>query len=136
MADGGWRMADGGWRMADGGRVKSREKRLLGVFGRLAPEQQEKLLAFAELLADDPSPGARVDLPRPAGEGVATAIRRLARSYPMLDRRKLMGEASRLMAQHALEGRPAAEVIDELEALFERHYQQLKSKAGSRKTKG
>jgi hypothetical protein len=59
---------------------------------------------------------------------VTTAIRRLVRTYPMLDRRKLMAEASEFMAQHALQGRPAGEVIDELDALFARHYEQRKPK--------
>lgn len=111
---------------------KRGERELLGLFGRLTPEQQEKLMAFAELLAGGPSPGERVDLPRPAGEGVTMAIQRLARSYPMLDRRKLMGEASRLMAQHALDGRPAIEVIDDLEKVFAEHYQRLQRRGGRR----
>src|SRR5688572_28856521 len=114
--------------MADGGRVKSQEKRLLGVFGRLAPEQQEKLMAFAELLAGDPSPGERVIIARPTRETVTMPLRRLVRSCPMIDRRRLMGAASQLMAQHALEGRAASEVIDDLEAVFARHYEQHKSK--------
>jgi len=54
----------------------------------------------------------------------------------MLDRRKLMAEASQFMAQHALEGREAAAVIDELEAVFVRHYQQFKSEGECRKAKG
>jgi hypothetical protein len=40
----------------------------------------------------------------------------------MLDRRKLMGHTSQLMAEHALQGRAVAEVIEELELLFARHY--------------
>jgi len=106
--------------------MRNEERKLLDVFGRLGEAQQEKLLAFAEFLTGvAPAPdaaGARHDIPRPARETVAMAIRRLLRTYPMLDRRKLMAEASQFMAQHALDGRPAAEVIDELEALFARHY--------------
>jgi hypothetical protein len=44
----------------------------------------------------------------------------------MLDRKRLMAEASQFMAQHALEDRPAREVIDELEAVFARHYEMHK----------
>jgi hypothetical protein len=44
----------------------------------------------------------------------------------MLDRRRLMGEATEFMAQHALQGRPSAEIIDELELVFARHFEQLK----------
>ena len=56
------------------------------------------------------------------------AIRRLVRIYPMLDRKRLMVDASRFMAQHALNGRPAHEVIDELEKVFARHYEEHKGK--------
>jgi hypothetical protein len=105
------------------------ETQLLELFGRLSREQQDKLIAFAEFLdgRDSGQAGVPVAIPRPEGETVTTAIRRLVRTYPMLDRRRLMGEASKFMAQHALNGRPAGEVIDELEALFVRHYEQRKS---------
>lgn len=111
------------------------DRKLLDLFERLAPGQQDKLIAFAEFLAAGAPAGGcdPVILARPARETVAMAIRRLVRSYPMLDRRKLMGEASRLMAQHALEGRAAAEVIDELEAAFARQYEKIKAKGGRRK---
>jgi hypothetical protein len=112
----------------DTARRKPSDRKLLDLFGKLAPDQQDRLIEFAELLAGDaPSAGGdpRV-LPGPAGETVTMAIRRLARSYSMLDRRKLMGEASRLMGQHALEGRAAHEVIAELEAVFAQHFQRHK----------
>ena len=104
------------------------DRHLLDLFERLAPEQQDRLIAFAEFLADDPvaehaAGRTPTIIPRPAGESVPMAIRRLVRSYPMLDRRRLMVEASKFMAQHALEGRPANEVIDELEELFARHFE-------------
>src|SRR5690242_202745 len=121
---------------SDAARRKPSDRKLLDLFGKLAPDQQDRLIEFAELLLADAPPGGdpRV-LPGPAGETVTMAIRRLARSYPTLERRRLMGEASRLMAQHALEGRAAAEVIAELETVFARHYEQLKSKGESRKAK-
>ena len=109
---------------SDAARRKPSDRKLLDLFGKLAPDQQDRLIEFAELLVADAPPGdddPRV-LPGPAGETVTMAIRRLARSYPMLERRRLMGEASRLMAQHALEGRAAAEIIAELETVFARHY--------------
>ena len=112
-------------------RGKGEERRLLDLFERLAPEQQDRLIAFAEFLdgrAPDPAAAAAlVAIPRAPGETVTMAIRRLTRAYPMLDRRKLMTEASRFMAQHALEGREASEVIDELEALFARHYKSMRN---------
>jgi hypothetical protein len=109
--------------------VRVKDQKLLELFEQLAPEQQERLIAFAEFLSDgaggsaaDREPAA---IPRPENETVTMAIRRLVRTYPMLDRRKLMVEASGFMAQHALQGRPANDVIDELEALFARHYEKL-----------
>ena len=112
---------------------------MLDLFERLTPEQQDRLIAFAEFLdgraPDAAAAAAPVAIPRAPGETVTMAIRRLTRAYPMLDRRKLMTEASRFMAQHALEGRAAREVIDDLEAVFARHYEQHKSKVESRKSK-
>lgn len=40
----------------------------------------------------------------------------------MLDRSAMLNDTSSLMAGHIIRGRPAAEVIDELEALFARQY--------------
>jgi hypothetical protein len=114
------------------------EKNLLDLFDQLTSEQQDKLIAFAEFLTggmqEGPVAAEPVAIARPAAETVTMAIRRLAKSYPMLDRRRLMGEASQLLAQHALEGRPSAAVIDDLEALFWRQFEQHQSK--SRKAKG
>lgn len=117
------------------------DKQLLELFERLAPEQQDRLIAFAEFLADEPASApdgalAPLVIPRPEEESVTMAIRRLVRSYPMLDRRRLMVEASRFMAQHALEGRDAAEVIDELEIVFSRHFEQYRAEIRRQKTEG
>ncbi len=106
------------------------DRKLLELFEQLAPEQQERLIAFAEFLSGGVTePGNAghdpAAIPRPENETVTMAIRRLVRTYPMLDRRKLMVEAAEFMAQHALQGRPAREVIDELELLFARHYEKL-----------
>jgi hypothetical protein len=111
--------------------VRVKDRKLLDLFEQLAPEQQERLIAFAEFLSGGAAEPGNADgdpaaIPRPENETVTMAIRRLVRTYPMLDRRKLMVEASEFMAQHALQGRPAREVIDELEALFVRHYRKLK----------
>jgi hypothetical protein len=120
--------------------VRVEDRKLLELFEQLAPEQQERLIAFAEFLSGGAAEPAGADrepsaISRPENETVTMAIRRLVRTYPMLDRRKLMVEASEFMAQHALQGRPAREVIDELEGLFVRHYEQHKSEVESRKSK-
>ena len=105
------------------------EMRLLTVFRALAAADRHALQAYAEFLAvrsgtvgtDAASDNPQPESP-PEGESVVMAIRRLTRTYPMLDRRKLIGHTSQLMAEHALQGRAAAEVIAELEVVFEAHY--------------
>ena len=121
--------------------MQVKDTKLLDLFEQLAPEQQERLIAFAEFLSSGAADssgaaGEPAALARPENETVTMAIRRLVRTYPMLDRRKLMAEAVEFMAQHALEGRPAHVVIDELQVLFVRHYEQHKSQVGSRKAEG
>jgi hypothetical protein len=115
------------------------EKKLLDLFDQLTSEQQDKLIAFAEFLTagtqGESAASEPLGITRPAAETVTMAIRRLVKNYPMLDRRSLMGEASQLLAQHALAGRPSAAVIDDLELLFSRSFEQQKSKGGSRKSK-
>ncbi|MBY0269967.1 MAG: hypothetical protein K2X06_08875 [Burkholderiales bacterium] len=101
-----------------------RRQALLAVFDRLEPRQQGMLLDFAATLParDDPVPATMRPEPRPAEESVVAAIRRLTRGFPAAGRRRLIGPVSALMAQHALQGRAATEVIDELEAVFERQH--------------
>ncbi len=120
------------------------EQRLADIFADLAQADRHALLAFAEFLAAGrhrPSPTHAADapvalplppadaaaavpnpLPRPAEERVIAAIRRLGLGYPMLDRGSMLHETAALMSQHVVQGRPAAAIIDDLEALFERHY--------------
>ncbi len=109
---------------------KQREKRLVELFSTLAKEQQETLLEFAQFLASrNPAPVTPrkpVPLPRPETESVVAAIKRLTAGYPMLDKGPLLNETSGLMTQHVMQGHKASEVIDELEQLFLRHYQEWK----------
>ncbi len=116
----------------------SDERRLTRIFRRLDPESRRNLLRFAEFLHQDgvgraPDPDADAvsgalrlaepeAIPRPASETVVGAIKRLSLRYHMLDRHQMLDETSSLMAAHVLNGRPARDVIDELEALFARHY--------------
>ena len=105
-------------------------KRLCRIFDALSVTDRDTLLAFAEFLQAraQPVPSPSLEIhphPRPAGESVVAAIKRLSATYPMLDKARMLNETSSLMAQHVMSGRPAAEVIDELEALFKQHYQEL-----------
>ena len=63
--------------------------------------------------------------PRPADESVIAAIKRLSQSYPMLDKAVLLNKTSLLMSEYMLRGRNKNEVIDELEAVFMRHYEEF-----------
>ena len=112
------------------------QRRLLDHYARLDPEQQRMLLAFAEFLAtrrmaEEEAAGAPakavaespLEIPRPRKESVVGAIKRLAQTYPMLDRSELLDETSALMSAHIMQGREAAAVIDDLETLFRTHYE-------------
>ena len=108
------------------------DRKLLKLFSRLGKEQRSTLLAFAEFLTQhgvqqqEPVSTPQT-IPRPPKEGVVAAIKRLAATYPMLDKSEMLNETSGLMAEHVMQGRPASEVIDELEKLFAAHYQKLLS---------
>ena len=103
------------------------QKRLIAIFRDLPPGQAATLLEFAEFLhartaAEGLPAQALVVMPRPENESVVRAIKRLSASYPMLDKGKMFSDTSSLMTQHVMQGKPAPAVIDELEALFQRHY--------------
>jgi hypothetical protein len=108
----------------------SEQQRLQRIFRQLPSEQQQTLLAFAEFLhsrvADSPAvPLEPIIKPRPADESVIAAIKRLSQSYPMLDKAVLLNETSHLMTEHILQGHHKNEVIDKLEAVFQRHYEKF-----------
>lgn len=112
------------------------ERRLLRLFRALPESRREGLLDYAEFLANKEkaaaeTPDAPLDIPRPAQENVVKAIKRLTATYPMLDRGKLLHDTSALMTQHLVHGREAKEVIDELETVFQRHYQTHVEQRGS-----
>lgn len=101
-------------------------KRLKHIYSALPAAEQKSLLDFAEFLlsrVEQHSPPLEINLiARPPTESVVAAIKRLSQTYPMLDKGQLFHETSALMTQHLMQGRPAAEVIDELETLFMKHY--------------
>jgi hypothetical protein len=114
------------------------ERRLVKRFRALDADAQRMLLVFADFLAarvrDAPNRSAAPEplaepIPeaRPAEESVVAAIKRLRRSYPMLDGGTMLQETSALMTAHVLQGRAAAAVIDELEAQFARAYAALQA---------
>jgi hypothetical protein len=113
------------------------EQRLLSLYRKLDEADRHSLVAFAEFLAvrspqDDageaqPATREPLDIPRPDSETVVAAIRRLAATYPMLNKDELLHETSDLMTAHILQGRSAEIVIDELELVFRRRFEGVKS---------
>ncbi len=112
------------------GGLRGDERRLVRNFRSLGEEDRITLLKFSEFLEGQshPDPGGEPKLlepeplPRPERESVVGAIKRLSRGYHMLERGAMLTETSSLMSGHVLNGRPAAQVIDDLEALFARRY--------------
>lgn len=112
-------------------RLSSEERRWLEVFGRLGAAERNCLLSYAEFLLDRQGRGETaaaepvprpLPIERPSEERVIAAIRRLSNTYFMLDAGRLLHETSALVTAHTLQGRAAAEVIDDLERLFHNHY--------------
>lgn len=108
------------------------QRELLQHFAALDDGNRASLLAFAAFLRERQGDdvGAPVEVPseplaieRPEQESVVAAIRRLSQTYPMLNKDELLHKASNLMSAHVLQGRDAAAVIDELEALFAEAYE-------------
>lgn len=115
-------------------KLSSEQRKLLRLYSDLDPASRESLLAFAEFLVGRGSAGESdfrevheaappKEIPRPEEESVIGAIKRLSESYYMLDRELLFGETSTLMTAHIMHGKEAIEVIDELESLFARYYE-------------
>lgn len=118
------------------------EQQLIGCFRQLEAPDRATLLAFAEFLAQrgpaavpaGPVPAAAATsavipppepIERPASESVVGALKRLSRTYPMLDKSQMLSATSDLVAQHILQGTAASEAIDALEQVFREHYRQL-----------
>ena len=106
------------------------EKELLSRFSKLDAARRAMLMEFAEFLRQraEPEPPALAEpepIERPREESVVAAIKRLSQTYHMLDKSKVLNEVSALMAQHVMHGRDRIEVIDEIEVVFRRYYQDL-----------
>jgi len=103
--------------------------KLQSLAGKLSADEQATLLDYAEFMVSrsthtaEPASNIPLDILRPAEESVVAAMRRLSKTYPMLNMDMLLHEASGLMSEHIMKGRAALEVIDELQVLFEKHYQ-------------
>jgi hypothetical protein len=118
------------------------EKYLLQLFGQLAASEQASLLAFAEFLSSrrsSPAVEPRRSPPevpepeqieRPQEESIISALKRLAKTYPMLDKQEMLKATSGLVATGIMDGGDPAGLIDELERIFREHYEQLRAGTG------
>ena len=117
------------------------EQQLIRIFRRLDAADRATLYAFGEFLAQrggavvEPPPAPAAAEPgvipdpepieRPASETVVGALKRLSRTYPMLDKSLMLSATSDLVAKHILQGTEAAGAIDALEEIVREHYRQL-----------
>ena len=104
--------------------------RLRSLFDALSVVDKRAVFSFAEYLNHRASllevrvaPKSIQVIARPAEERVPAALKRLRLTYPMLEASDLLAGASDLLSQHLMLGRLASEVIDDLEVLFQRHYE-------------
>ena len=113
--------------------MPSNVKNLTAIAQKLDEPSLRSLLDYAEFLltrqsevkeetAEITEPKEPAQEPPAENESVIGALKRLRRTYSMLDTDKLFNEASALMSSHMLEGRPADSVVSDLETLFEEHY--------------
>ncbi|MFN2310180.1 MAG: hypothetical protein ABR553_10700, partial [Gammaproteobacteria bacterium] len=96
------------------------DEHLLNLFRALPAGDQASVLAFAEFLQGRAgrAPVARpvaapapipepTPIPRPPQESVVKAVKRLARTYPMLDKNKMLTDTSALVMRHVMQGHDA-----------------------------
>lgn len=109
------------------------ERELLSLWRELPETARASLRDYAaflhtrEVSAPPPAPSEPIDIPRPADEGVIAAIRRLHKTYPMLEHdHSLLNDASAQMTRHLIHGYPAPATIDELERVFRTRYEAMK----------
>ena len=128
--------------------MQEKENRLLELFRRLPESEATSLLDFAEFLLarspqlktkvaqtiavqakseSQPEPAKQVEpviIPRADGESVIAAVKRLSATYHMLSKDKMLQETADLVSQSLMGGCDTVEVIDQLEEIFLKQYQQ------------
>lgn len=130
--------------------MNEQEQKLLDYFRRLSAPDSHALLRYAEFMASPAASstvtttveietavletGTEIQKPqlieRPQNERVVDALKRLSSSYPMLEKKKLLDKSADFVAQHVMFGKPAKDVIDEIETMFATAYQDYLKKTG------
>lgn len=104
-------------------------KRLLAIWNGLDPASRQGWLQYGEFLLANvqPAPLPLVEpdsTPGPEGESAIQALKRLRKSYAMMDiSATLLDEAAQLMTRRIF-GASDAEIIPQMAALFQSHYRQ------------
>lgn len=105
-------------------------RKLLEAWGELNDAGKENLRLYAEFLLQrqrgevtpEPVPSEPLPIPRPETESAVAALKRLKKTYPMIDADQgLLAEASQLLMLKVM-GTPDPEVIDRMETLFQQRY--------------
>lgn len=111
--------------------MKNRFQQLKTIMSSLDVEHQQAVVDYATFMVqqyrDHPTEDKQQEpesITRPAAETVITAIKRLKKTYYMIDTGILLNQTSALMGQHIMQGREASKVIDELESAFQTQYEQ------------
>ena len=119
----------------------SSDAQLLAIWGHLGAADRATLLAFAEFLQQRGAPSEQRPVPsrpviipepeaieRPAKESVVAALKRLSKTYSMLDKSEMLSATSDMVATHIMQGTEASVAIDQLEEIFSEHYRQLRER--------
>ncbi len=106
----------------------SRLEELADIAAQLPDDALVILHEFGEFLANKyppelPATAEIVSIARPENEGVIPAIKRLSKTYPMLDKKVLFEQTSVAMSAHVLNEVSAKESIDRLEKVFRKEYE-------------
>ena len=101
------------------------------LFAESVVSQDEKSEDEGEGISDDtslavstPFPEPKI-IPAPENENVIKAIRRIAKMYYMVDKNKMFDTTSTLMTEHLIHGRPAQEIVADVEKSFKQEYERL-----------
>lgn len=105
------------------------EGTLLKFLRQLPQAQQQTLVDFADYLSqryaieEEAVPQQPIDISRPQEESVVKAVRRLSKTYPMLESKELFEKTSSFMMRNLMHGEGKETVIDEMEIFFKQSYQ-------------
>ncbi|MCW8852705.1 MAG: Crp/Fnr family transcriptional regulator [Gammaproteobacteria bacterium] len=105
-------------------------KALIELYDSMDDERKRSLCDFADFLYAQAGPVSKEipepdEIPRPEQETVVGAVKRLKAKYHMVESMTVFSSASALMTDHMVKGRDVAEVIDEMEMLFEDAYKNM-----------